>query len=96
MRQRFEQGGVTAVLDDRPRTGRTKTTTKTVEARIIAMVCSSPPEGRSRWTVRLVATEVIDRGIVKRISREKIRIILRDHDLKPWLEKNVVCASPRC
>jgi putative transposase len=64
-----------------------------VEARIIAMVCSSPPEGRSRWTVRLVAEEVIDRGIVKRISREKIRIILRDHDLKPWLEKNVVRAS---
>jgi hypothetical protein len=94
-RQRFEQGGVAAVLDDRPRTGRRKSTTQTVEARIIAMVCSSPPAGRSRWTVRLVAEEVIERGIVKRISREKIRIILRDHDLKPWLEKNVVRAAPR-
>jgi putative transposase len=95
VRQRFEQGGVAAVLDDRPRTGRSKTTTKAVEARIIAMVCSSPPSGRSRWTVRLVAEEVIERGIVRNISREKIRIILRDHDLKPWLEKNVVRASPQ-
>jgi hypothetical protein len=45
--------------------------------------------------VRLVAEEVIERGIVRNISREKIRIILRDHDLKPWLEKNVVRASPQ-
>jgi putative transposase len=94
-RQRFEQGGVARVLDDRPPPGRSRTTTETVEARIIAMVCASPPEGRSRWTVRLVAEEVVERGIVKRISREKIRLILRDHDLKPWREKNVVRASSR-
>jgi hypothetical protein len=95
VRQRFEQGGVARVLDDAPPPGRSKTTTKSVEARIIAMVCSSPPEGRSRWTVRLVAEEVVERGILKRVSREKIRLILRDHDLKPWREKNVVRPSPR-
>jgi putative transposase len=92
-RQRFEQGGLTAVLEDRPRPGRQRSTTDAVEARIVAMVCSSPPDGRSRWTVRLVADEVVERGIVKRISREKIRLILCDHDLKPWREKNVVRSS---
>lgn len=94
VRQRFEQSGVAAVLDDRPRSGPPRSVTKTVEARIIAMVCSSPPEGRSRWTVRLVAEEVGARGIAKRIGRESVRLIFRDHDLKPWREKNVVRTSP--
>ena len=94
-RQRFEQGGVAMVLADRPPPGRARTTTDKVDARIVALACTSPPEGRSRWTVRLIAEEVVERGIVKTISREKIRIILRDHDLKPWREKNVVRASSR-
>jgi transposase len=94
-RQRFEEGGIARVLDDRPPPGRSRSTTDSVDARIIAMVCSSPPEGRSRWTVRLIAEEVVERGIVDRIGREKIRLILRDHDLKPWREKNVVRTSPR-
>ena len=58
--------------------------------RIIAMVCSDPPEGRARWTVRLVAQEAVKRRLVPRVGRETIRILLLDHDLKPWREKNVV------
>ena len=58
--------------------------------RIIAMVCSNPPEGRARWTVRLVAQEAVKRRLVPRVGRETVRILLLDHDLKPWREKNVV------
>src|ERR1039458_10527647 len=57
--------------------------------RLIAMVCSSPPEGRARWTVRLVAQEAVKRKLVPRVGRETIRILLLSHDLKPWREKNV-------
>ncbi len=57
--------------------------------RLIAMVCSSPPEGRARWTVRLVAEEAVKRKLVPRVGRETIRILLLSHDLKPWREKNV-------
>ena len=57
--------------------------------RLIAMVCSSPPEGRARCTVRLVAQEAVKRKLVPRVGRETIRILLLSHDLKPWLEKNV-------
>jgi putative transposase len=60
--------------------------------RIIAMVCSDPPEGRARWTVRLVAQEAVKRRLIPRVGRETIRILLLDHDLKPWREKNVVGA----
>jgi hypothetical protein len=57
---------------------------------IIAMVCSDPPEGRARWTVRLVAEEAVKRRLVPRVGRETIRVLLLLHDLKPWRGKNVV------
>src|ERR1035437_7022860 len=60
------------------------------QQRIIAVVCSPPPEGRVRWTVRLLTEEVIKRKLVPRVGRETIRILLESHDLKPWREKNVV------
>ena len=63
--------------------------------RIIAMVCSDPPEGRARWTVRLVAQEAVKRKLAPRVGRETIRILLQDHDLKPWREKNVVRGRTR-
>jgi hypothetical protein len=54
------------------------------------MVCGKPPEGRARWTVRLVAEEAVKRKLVPRAGRETIRVLLESHDLKPWREKNVV------
>jgi len=38
------------------------------------MVCGPPPEGRARWTVRLVAEEVVKRGIATEIGRETARV----------------------
>lgn len=54
------------------------------------MVCSHPPEGAARWTVRLVAEQAVQRKLVPRVGREAVRILLQSHDLKPWREKNVV------
>ena len=56
------------------------------------MVCSDPPEGRARWTVRLIAEEVVKRKLVPKVGRETIRVLLLSHDVKPWREKNVVGA----
>ena len=57
------------------------------------MVCSAPPEGQARWTVRLVAEQAVRRKLVPKVGRETIRVLLLDHDLKPWREKNVVRAG---
>jgi putative transposase len=54
------------------------------------MACSDAPDGRARWTVRLIAEEAIKRKLVPKVGRETIRILLESHDLKPWREKNVV------
>jgi putative transposase len=57
--------------------------------RIIAMVCSDPPQGRAGWTVRLVAEEAVKRKLIPQVGRETIRVLLLHHDLKPW-RRNVV------
>jgi hypothetical protein len=64
----------------------------TQEAAVVAMVCGPPPEGQARWSVRLVALEAVKRGIAPQLGRETARIVLADHGLKPWREKNVMRA----
>jgi len=87
---RYRQGGLEAALFERQRPGAAEVLDPSQKQRIIAMVCSDPPQGRARWTVRLVAQEAVKRKLVPRVGRETIRILLLDHDLKPWREKNVV------
>jgi hypothetical protein len=80
-------------LHEKERPGAADLLEESERQRIIAMVCSDPPAGRSRWTIRLVAEEVVKRKLVPRVGRETIRILLLDHDLTPWREKNVVRAN---
>lgn len=78
-------------LYDLPRPGKAKKLTNRQETHIVALVCSDPPEGYERWSIRLLTEEVIKRKIVKSVGRETIRILLKSHGIKPWREKNVVC-----
>ena len=57
------------------------------------MVCSDPPEGRARRTIRLIGEEAIRRKLVPRAGRETIRILLQSHDLQPWREKKMWCVA---
>ena len=88
--KRYLEGGVDRALYDQPRQGAKSILTPTEQQRIIAMACSDAPEGRARWTVRLIAEQAIKRKLVPKVGRETIRILLESHDLKPWREKNVV------
>jgi putative transposase len=92
---RYEQAGLNGALYEKPRPGAAEVLDASQKQRIIAMVCSSPPEGRARWTVRLVAEEAVKRKLVPQIGRETIRILLLHHELKPWREKNVVRGGSR-
>jgi putative transposase len=88
--KRYLEGGVDRALYERPRQGAQPILSPTEQQRIIAMACSDAPDGRARWTVRLIAEEAIKRKLVPKVGRETIRILLESHDLKPWREKNVV------
>jgi len=52
-----------------------------MEARLIALSCSDPPEGRARWTLRLLADTVVELGYVENISYEAIRQTLKKTNL---------------
>ena len=93
--RRYQKGGWEAARYEKQRPGAAAWLDASQKQRIIAMVCSEPPEGRARWTVRLVVQEAIKRKWVPRVGRETIRILLLDHDLKPWREKNVVRGRTR-
>ena len=88
--ERYRRGGVTMAVFEGPRPGAAEVLTASDKQRIIAMVCSEPPPGAARWTVRLVAGEAVKRKLVPQVGRETIRVLLQSHDLKPWREKNVV------
>src|SRR5215467_8993419 len=86
---RYKQAGLQGALYEKQRPGAAELLDANQKQRLIAMVCSSPPQGRARWTVRLVAEEAVKRRLVPRVGRETIRLLLLSHDLKPWREKNV-------
>lgn len=87
---RYHSGGLDRALYDKARPGAQPLLDASQKQRVVAMVCGKPPEGRARWTVRLVAEEAVKRKLVPRAGRETIRMLLQSHDLKPWRKKNVV------
>jgi putative transposase len=92
---RYQQGGLDQALYERGGRGSKELLDASQKQRVIAMVCSDPPAGQARWTVRLIAEEAVKRKLVPRVGRETIRVLLSSHDLKPWREKNVVHSSTR-
>ena len=88
--QRYRTGGMARAVFEAHRPGAAEVLAPSDKQRIIAMVCSAPPPGAARWTVRLVAEHAVKRKVVPRVGRETIRVLLQSHDLKPWREKNVV------
>ena len=47
------------------------------EARLIALACSRPPEGRARWTLRLLADRLVELEVVEAVSHETVRRTLQ-------------------
>ena len=82
VRQRFVEEGLEKALVPRPRTElRQKKLDGETEAHLIAIACSSPPEGKSRWTLRLLADQIVTMGYVESISHESVRQVLKKTNL---------------
>jgi len=78
VRRRFTQGGLDAALYSRPRlTVPERRLDGVKEAHLIALACSTPPEGQKRWTLRLLASGLIEREIVDTVSHETVRKTLK-------------------
>ena len=88
--RRYEEEGLESALYEKPRPGKQPTLDRGQSQRIIAMVCGPPPQGTARWSVRLIAEETVKRKVAPHVGRETIRILLQNHELKPWREKKLV------
>jgi len=77
IRQRCVEEGIEAALNERARAGAAALLTGTAQAHLIALACSTPPDGRLRWTLRLLAERVVELKLVERCSYETVRRTLK-------------------
>ena len=84
----YEEGGLDKALHDDPRPGQPLQFDDRVKSQIVAIVCSDPPEGFDRWTLELIQDQAVKDGFVDSISHESVRLILEEHDLKPWRQRS--------
>ncbi len=83
-KRRFVVGNLEEALSEEHRPGADRKLSGKEEALLVATACSSPPEGRARWTLELLAEELVRLTEHARISRETVRRRLAENDLKPW------------
>ena len=81
IKRRYLKGGLEHGLYDRPRPGAKPKIDGEVEAHLIALVCSDPPEGQLRWTLRLLADKLVELELVETISHVAIGDALKKTNL---------------
>jgi transposase len=89
-KRRFVEVGLEAALSEEPRPGAERKLSGREEALLIATACSKPPLGRARWTLELLAGEMVKLTEHEELSRETVRRRLAENDLKPW-RKDMWC-----
>ena len=67
-RRQFVEAGLDAALYDKPRPGAAPTLTGEDDAKLTLLACSTPPDGRKRWTLRLLAKQMVELGYVETVS----------------------------
>jgi putative transposase len=65
------------VLQDEPRSGRPLKFDSRVEAKVTMIACSEPPAGSARWTLHLIADQLVKLDVIESISHESVRQLLK-------------------
>lgn len=87
IKRAFVEEGLEKALEEEPRAGGTRKLSSNEEALLIATACSLPPLGYSRWTLELLAGEMVHLTDHASISIETVRRRLVENELKPWQKK---------
>lgn len=77
VRRRYVEHGLEAVLNGRYTGHNPAVVTGEVEARLIALTCSEPPDGHEHWTMQLLADRLVELRMVRHISDETVRQTLK-------------------
>ena len=83
-KRRFVEGNLEFALSEEARPGAARKLSGKETALLIATACSSPPQGRTRWTLDLLAGAMVRLTQHEKLSRETVRRRLAEDDLKPW------------
>jgi len=89
VRRRFVEEGLAASLDPhRPEKARERKIDGAVEAHLVALCCSTPPEGADRWTLRMLADKLVELEYLPSVSHEAVRQALKQTSLLPGGSRN--------
>jgi transposase len=86
-KQRFVEDGLERALNEAPRPGAPRKLEAADESLLIAVACSEPPDGRAKWTLDLLAGEMVRLTSHKAVSRDTVWRRLDEMAIKPWQEK---------
>src|ERR1700731_666361 len=89
-KRRFVEGNLERALSEELRPGAERKLTGKEEALLVATACASPPKGRARWTLKLLAGAMVKLTEHKSLSHETVRRRLAENGLKPW-RKDMWC-----
>lgn len=86
-REKFVLGGLDYALQEDPRTGAPRKLDGKQEAFLVALACSTPPQGHSCWTMQLLADKLLERAVIEQpLSAETIRLALKKKISNPGCE----------
>jgi transposase len=83
-KRRFVEGNLELALSEETRPGAPRKLSGKETALLVATACSSPPKGRKRWTLKLLAGTMVSLTEHEGLSYETVRRRLAEDDLKPW------------
>lgn len=75
--RRYVEEGLESAINEKPRSGAPTLFDGKVKAKITALACSTPPEGNSQWSLRLLSDKAVELSLVKSISHTQIGTILK-------------------
>jgi len=83
VKRRYLSNGLPDALHEKARPGATPKITGEVEAHLVALACSNPPQGYGRWTLRLLADRLVELELVESISHVAVGEVLKKTNSSP-------------
>lgn len=77
IKKRYLKEGLKSALEEKPRTGQPLKYKEKHKAEIIATACTKAPNGRKRWTIRLLAKTLKKKKGFETLNRESVRLVLK-------------------
>lgn len=88
IRKGYRQGDLDSILQERSRSGAPIKIDARVEATLTLLACSNPPEGRKRWTLRLLADKLVSLQLIDSISPNTVGKLLKKTNLNLGRKNN--------